>query len=156
MFGADYVHISSLWKSWLLHLSLNIVYTLGVWRCKQTEAPAGLLWLVLFFNGPCVRVYIHFCSWPCVRIYTHLCWNSVRESFISSSFTSFVFHNTDTFYLPSPLALALSVAINTNGVETVAFRHAGKSQEKIGAAGPICWRFSRKRSDWWAPEARFF
>jgi hypothetical protein len=62
---------------------------------------------------------------------------------------SFVFHNTDTFYLPSPLAHALSDAIIKNGVGTVVFRHAGKSEDKVGGAGPICLRYSQSRSDWW-------
>ena len=40
--------------------------------------------------------------------------------------------------LPSfPLALSSSVIIHKNGVETVAFRHAGKSQDKVGGTGPI-------------------
>ena len=62
---------------------------------------------------------------------------------------SFVFHNTDAFYLPSPLAHALSDAIIKNGVGTVVFRHAEKSEDKVGGAGPICLRYSKSRSDWW-------
>jgi hypothetical protein len=86
---------------------------------------------------------------------------SVSETFISWSFTSFVFHNTDTtFYLHSPFPLTLCVLINKKGFDTMRFRHTGKSPRRNlktkWVGGPICMRFSWRRIDWWAPEARFF
>ena len=54
----------------------------------------------------------------------------------------------------------LCVLINKKGVDTMRFRHTGKSPRRnlktklVG--GPICLRFSWRRSDWWAPETRFF
>ena len=64
-----------------------------------------------------------------VRQYTFICVEikSVSETFISWSFTSVVFHNTDTFYLPSPFPLTLCVLINKKGVDTMTFRLTGKS-----------------------------
>jgi len=59
-----------------------------------------------------------------VCVYTLISKKKVCERLSSqeSSFSSFVFHNTGTFCLPSPLALALSVTISKNGFETVAFK----------------------------------
>jgi hypothetical protein len=65
------------------------------------------------------------------------------------TYTSFVLHNTGTFYLPSPLTLALCVIIplsscviiNKKGVDTLTFRHAGKCEDKISRQS---WR---RRSD---------
>ena len=94
MFGADYVHISRLWKSWFLHLVVVVLDVLDP-----------------------VREY----TFISVEI------KSVWETVISWSFTSFVFDNTDTLYLPSPFVLTLCVLINTKGVDTLTFRHAGRS-----------------------------
>ena len=51
-----------------------------------------------------------------------------------------MFHNTDTFYLPSHFPLVLSFSIDKNGFDTVAFRHAGKSPDNVGITGPICFK----------------
>ena len=50
---------------------------------------------------------------------------------------------------------------NKKGVDTLTFRHVGRCprqnfKDKVGAGGPICLRFSWRRSEWWAPQARFF
>ena len=50
--------------------------------------------------------------------------------------------------------------INKKGFDTMRFRDTGKSPRRNlktkWVGGPICLRFSWRRSDWWAPEARFF
>jgi hypothetical protein len=67
-------------------------------------------------------------SWRCVRVYIHFCWNKkcVRDIHLMKLYL-FVFHNTDTFYLLSPLSLTLCVLINENGVDSMMFRLTGKS-----------------------------
>ncbi len=56
-------------------------------------------------------------SWPCVCVYIDFC-------------------------LPSPSPLDLSFVINKNVVETVAFRHSGTSEDKVGVTDPMGLVFS--------------
>ena len=51
--------------------------------------------------------------------------------------------------------------LNKKGVDTLTFRHVGRCprqnfKDKVGVGGPICLRFSWRRSDWWSRQDRFF
>jgi hypothetical protein len=89
------------------------------------------------------------------------CWNKkcVRDIHLVKFYLFCLPHHRNL--LPcSPFPLTLCVLINKKGFDTMRFRHTGKSPRRNvktkWVGGPICLRFSWRRSDWWAPEARFF